>query len=136
MHTFVGSLESACQHSSAIAKLHDLFQVFYNVAVRYTELKSASTPTQPEQTQHRVEMGTYLGELGFQPQIGPDARHGIQDGAGGNGQGASTACFPAMVLPHDVSGVHEEAEQAAQLTNWYSVSQQMMGWLDNNELPF
>lgn len=129
MHTFIRSLESACQHSSAIAKHHDLFQLFYNVAVRYTDMKLASTPSQPEQAELRVEMGSYLSELGFQ------AQHGIQNAAGGGGQGVSTE-FLSMTLPHDVSGGQAEAGQAAQLANWYAVSQQMMGLLDNNQLPF
>lgn len=135
LHTFISSLESACQHSSAIARHHDLFQVFYNVAMRYTELKSASTPMQLEQAEQRVEMGTYLSELGFQPQIGQDAHDSFQDRANRSNQVASAEFLPSMALLYDVSGGHEQVEQTTQLGNWYTVSQQMMGWLDNNQLP-
>lgn len=133
MHTFVCSLESACEHSSAIAKHHALFQVFHNVAARYTELKSTSTPTQPEQAEHRVEMGTYLSELGFQPHMIPASRDGIEGAAGGS---AAETPYVPMILARDGLVGNEEAEQAEQLANWLTVSQQMMGLLDNNELPF
>lgn len=135
MYTFVCSLESACEHSSAITKHHALFQVFHNVAARYTELKSASTPTQPEQAEHRVEMGTYLSELGFQPHMIPASRDGIEGAAGGSGSAADAPYVP-MMMAGEVSGGYEEADQAAQLANWLTVSQQMMGLLDSNELPF
>lgn len=134
MHTFVSSLESACEQSTAIAKHHALFKVFHNVAARYIELKSASTPTQPEQAEQRVEMGTYLSELGFQPQMVPPSRDGIE-GAGGTGSAVEAPYMP-MMIPGEVSGGYEEVDQAAQLANWLTVSQQMMGLLDNNELPF
>lgn len=137
MHTFVKSLESAREHSAAIAKHHDLFQVFHDVAVRYTELKAASTPAQPEQVEHRVAMDTYLSELGFQPQVGAAAtRDGNQNGAGRSTEAAEAAYLPSALPSLEGSGGHEEAGQGAQLGNWYTVSQQMMGWLDNDVLPF
>lgn len=134
MHNFVSSLESACEQSSAIAKHHALFQVFHNVAARYIELKTASTPTQPEQAEQRVEMGTYLSELGFQPQMVPPSRDEIE-GPGGTGSEVEAPYVPIM-MPREVPVGYEEVDQAAQLANWLTVSQQMMGLLDNNEFPF
>ncbi|KAJ5518090.1 hypothetical protein N7453_000512, partial [Penicillium expansum] len=67
MHTFLKSIECACQHSSTIAKHHHLFSVFYNVAVRYTELGSPSSAMEEEQIQLQSEVDAQLSALGLQP---------------------------------------------------------------------
>ena len=130
MDTFVNSLESACEHSNAVAKHHDLFRVFHSVAVRYTEMKSASTATQAEQAEDKEEIDTYLSQLGFRPQAMSGARDIFQRDGGGDTQGAELGYLPIEPL-REAPGVHDEVDQ---LANWYTVSQQMMGWLDNDDL--
>ena len=41
-----------------------------------------------------------------------------------------------MMIAGEVLGGYEKVYHAAQLENWLTVSQQMMGLFDNNELPF
>lgn len=49
MQGFVTSMEGSCHNSNAIAKHHQLIQVFYSVAARYTELVCPSAPMHEEQ---------------------------------------------------------------------------------------
>ncbi|PKS12634.1 hypothetical protein jhhlp_000842 [Lomentospora prolificans] len=133
MQTFVDSIESACHHSNAISKHHRLFQVFHNVALRYTELKTASTPSQDGQTEVRTEMDAYLHALGFYPHAGSNVTADNQ-----NLTESSSMMSPTMLhlsMPTDALDVTKGAELPSHLANWYSVSQQMIELLDSDQLP-
>ncbi|KAI1808225.1 hypothetical protein F4811DRAFT_501589 [Daldinia bambusicola] len=132
MEAFVSSIETAREHSSVIAKHHVLFQGFYNVAVRYKELKSASTPVQQEQEELRLEMDSFLSELGLQTQAGSATTNTTQDMALERPLGAT---FGGGDQP-DMSKGYQEVEQALRLPRWYTMSQQMIGFLENDEFPF
>ncbi|OTB18177.1 hypothetical protein K445DRAFT_314986 [Daldinia sp. EC12] len=132
MKAFVDSIESAREQSSLIAKHYSLFQGFYSVAVRYNELKSASTPVQREQEELRLEMDSFLSELGFQTQMGPAAASGTQDMGPERPLGATLG---GGVQP-DASKGYQDVEQALRLPRWYTMNQQMIGLLGNDELPF
>ncbi|KAI1469858.1 uncharacterized protein F4812DRAFT_450270 [Daldinia caldariorum] len=132
MQAFVSSLETASEHSSVIAKHHILFQGFHNVAVRYKELKSASTPVQQEQEELRLEMDSFLSELGFQTQAGSTAANATQDMALERPSGARFGEGVQSDMPKE----YQDVEQALRLPRWYTMNQQIIGLLDNDEFPF
>lgn len=134
MQTFVDSIESARHHSHVISKHHRLFQVFHDVALRYTELKSASPPSQDAEVETRIEMDAYLSALGFQSHSTLSVPAGSQ-----NIVESSSIWLPTMLpteIQPDVLEANKEPGSPSQLANWYSVSQQMMGLLDSDQLPF
>lgn len=133
MKAFVVSLEPGCQRSRAVAMHHDLFQVFHSVAARYIELKSTSEQSQENQEALRLEMDTYLEELGMQPQMRAFSEHSQLNSCDKEGVGAD-AGFD-MGLATGSFGLDEGSDQVLQMTNWYSMSQQMMGLLDSDHMP-
>lgn len=134
MQTFLYSIEPACQLSKAIFNHHRLFQVFHNVALRYTELKLFSTPTHDGQDDFGTEMDAYLSVLGFQPHAGPNMV--ADDPNISDGRSRVPPTMLSSQMQTDASDGDRGAELPSQLANWYSVSQQMMGLLDSDQLPF
>ncbi|KAL4886138.1 hypothetical protein BJY04DRAFT_213673 [Aspergillus karnatakaensis] len=135
MHDFVNSIESTCQHSAAIAKHHRLFQVFYGVAVKYNELKKASTPSQDEYAHIRNEVDAQLSALGLQiqPSHGYDLSGSAQAGIPGSGYSG----VDASGQPQGITGSGQgQGQQAASLEGWVSFNHHVMGLLDYNDLPF
>jgi hypothetical protein len=127
MHTFLKSIECACQHSTTIAKHHHLFSVFYNVAVRYTELGFPSSAMEEEQIQLRSEVDAHLSALGLQPHLAYTS-HNLQ----GNGLTSVSPGMDAMEQDRDEGSDWQEPW----LGRWISFNQQMMGLLDGSDLPF
>ncbi|KAJ5285176.1 hypothetical protein N7524_000482 [Penicillium chrysogenum] len=127
MHTFLKSIECACQHSSTIAKHHHLFSVFYNVAVRYTELGFPSSAMEEEQIQLRSEVDAHLSALGLQPHLAYTSQDLQANGL--------TSVSPGMGV---VEQNRDEGSdwQEPWLGRWISFNQQMMGLLDGSDLPF
>lgn len=130
MQTFVISIESACHQSNAISRHYRLFQVFSDVAQRYTELRLTSTPT-PEHDIARTQMDGCLSELGFPLQLCPNvaANSQLVNGEQWNAvPNSSSFRFP-------VGGSETGAanETSSQLTQWYHANQLMMDWLDNGQ---
>lgn len=134
MRTFVDSIESARHQPNVIAKHYRLFQVFHDVALRYTELKTASPPSQDGQAETRTEMDAYLSALGFQPHAAPGSVAGNQSTIDSSSTWSPTML--TMQMRTNASEVNKEAESPSQIAHWYSVSQQMMGLLDSDQLPF
>ncbi|KAJ5466061.1 hypothetical protein N7530_009848 [Penicillium desertorum] len=127
MHTFLKSIECACQHSTTIAKHHHLFSVFYNVAVRYTELGFPSSAMEEEQIQLRSEVDAHLSALGLQPHLAYTSQN-LQ----GNGLTSVSPGMDAMEQDRDEGSDWQEPW----LGRWISFNQQMMGLLDGSDLPF
>ncbi|CAG8893549.1 unnamed protein product [Penicillium egyptiacum] len=127
MHTFLKSIECACQHSSTIAKHHHLFSVLYNVAVRYTELGFPSSAMEEEQIQLRSEVDAHLCALGLQPHLAYTSQN-LQ------GNGLTSAFSGVGVIEQD----RDEGSdwQEPWLGRWISFNQQMMGLLDGSDLSF
>lgn len=132
MYAFLKSIESACQHSNAIAKHHHLFGVLYSVALRYTELGLPYSPVAKEQLQLRSEVDAHLSALGLQPNRTYLTAHHTED----------VDSFMSSVQPSvEAIGQNQATEgnnwaQEPWLGRWFSFNQQMMGLFDDNDLPF
>lgn len=136
MQTFVTSLESACPDSRAIARHHRLFQVFYSVAFRYSELRGASLPSQEESVRLRLEMDTQLNALGLQVQAGSAPGHDTGVPAESNPMMTWSGAAGIDALGQfPAAGVDVWEEQSLRLGNWFSFSQNMMGLVEQNEWP-
>ncbi|KAJ5114352.1 hypothetical protein NUU61_000111 [Penicillium alfredii] len=147
MQSFVTSIESACRHSKAIAKHHRLFQVFYSVALRHTELRWAPTPTQEESLRLRMEMDAHLSALGLPQTALAAANHSSHTGTETQEtethQGQAMAWLgdnaPGLGTLDPVQGggmTSTWEDQGARLGNWFSFNQHVMELLDHNDLPF
>lgn len=147
MQSFVTSIESACRHSKAIAKHHRLFQVFYSVALRHTELRWAPTPAQEESLRLRMEMDAHLSALGLPQTALAAANHSFDTGTETQEtetyQGQAVAWSgdnaPGLGTLDPVQGggmTSTWEEQGARLGNWFSFNQHVMELLDHNDLPF
>ncbi|KAK8092787.1 hypothetical protein PG999_014374 [Apiospora kogelbergensis] len=161
LHSFVASLEPVSQLSEPAARMQRLFQVLYNVALKYVEVK-----TSREQQSVGRELDTYLNALGYGPA--PSYGLGISAGAGnGNGNGGGggyrgdmsdaaaqqqaahqrarsvssarmgTPGIPMSAAPwvgyQAMEGVNMP-QQGMMLGGWFNSSQQMMGLLEDETL--
>ncbi|KAI5861042.1 fungal-specific transcription factor domain-containing protein [Durotheca rogersii] len=107
---FVQSLETACDVSSSIKKLHQLCRVLYNVAQVYIEAK-AQLPVDQGMVPVGNEFNMYLSQLGFIP---------VDETMTGN---------------IDLSGVDDQARsmaQSAYLGDWFSGNNYMLGLLEED----
>ncbi|KAK7906485.1 hypothetical protein PG985_016222 [Apiospora marii] len=104
LHSFVASLEPVSQLSEPAARMQRLFQVLYNVALKYVEVK-----TSREQQSVGRELDTYLNALGYGPAPTYGGMGGIVTAAanGGSYQGSSD-------MSDAGSGSHHAAAAAAQ----------------------
>lgn len=125
MQIFVLSMEESCQDSGAIARHHRLFQVFYRVAERYTELMCSSTLLQEDQRHLKNQVDLQLSALGLQPNGSYMAGQPTPDG----GPIASSAGVD--MGPFGQDWLH----QGLFLGNLSSFNQQMMALMDQNDLP-
>ncbi|KAE9582028.1 hypothetical protein CGMCC3_g1959 [Colletotrichum fructicola] len=108
LNDFVASLRPACALSEPVEKLHQLCQMLYNVALLYVETKSQQSE---ERGPINDEFDVYLSALGFPPTEFPI--QGIETG-----------------------GISQPTMQTAQLGNWFSGSQYMMGLLEEDLSQF
>ncbi|OLN82133.1 putative transcriptional regulatory protein C11D3.07c 4, partial [Colletotrichum chlorophyti] len=113
---FVTSIQGAKDFSEASARLCRLFQVLYNVAFRYVEMRNSSQ--QSEQAQASQEMDKYLTALGF-PTAGQQP---MEAGAG------------SEQMPMGGDGVNQTMwmGNAAQLEDWFYSNQQMLGLVEDD----
>lgn len=137
LHDFLASLEPAARDSESTARLHRLFQVLYNVALKYVEVKQNQ-----EQASVGREFDAYLNALGFNPggAMG-DMRQG---GEGPEGSGLPPAGLSLNMqdysglegVPMSNQGVPDQGmiQQGMLLGGWFHNSQQMMGLLDEDAL--
>ncbi|KAK1596980.1 fungal-specific transcription factor domain-containing protein [Colletotrichum navitas] len=105
---FVASLRPACGLSEPVEKLHQLCSMLCNVATLYMESKSQQSE---ERGPISDEFDVYLSALGFPP-----------------------AEYPAQGV--DTSDMSQPSLQTAQLGNWFSGSQYMMGLLEEDLSQF
>ena len=127
MQAFIDSIESATHCSVLIARYHKLFQVFYNVARRFLQLKAIHTPSQQGHAELKAQMNHCLGALGLHQQ------RCVQ-----NGYGDSLMLLPSMVSMQSVdndSGIAVGMEQPVQTMNWYALGQQMFESFGNDQPP-
>jgi hypothetical protein len=132
MHNFIKSIERACQHSNAIAKHHRLFELFYSVALRYSELGLPSSPMEEEQVKLRSEVEEHLNLLGIQSHTGYVNVHHTQE----NDDLTSSNPSSVGAIEHNRAAEGNNLEQNPPLGRWFHFNQQMLGLLDYDCLPF
>jgi hypothetical protein len=124
---FVESLQPVCEASEAVAKLHRICQVLYNVASLCIRAKSAQRQQDPQQRDEDMAMvgsniDIYLSQLGFIPPPPQFGGHPPMPGAppfadGGEG---------------DVPIAEFNASQATELGNWFSGNTHILGLLEED----
>lgn len=146
LEAFVASLQPLCAFSQSIDRLHGLCSVLGTVARLYVQ---AETRSQRGEDTNLVSVGqefdAYLGALGlapgnmlsshqsyFQPDVS-SMQTGIPDQSSQN-----PALSAPVSLPPNVhgSGSMGEMSEAAQLGNWFSGNQYMMGLLEEDMFQF
>ncbi|KAH2457207.1 hypothetical protein KXW63_002871 [Aspergillus fumigatus] len=133
MQTFVTTMEGSCHNSGAIAKHHRLFQVFYSVAARYTELMSSSAPMEEGQRMLKNQVDAQLSALGLQPS----GSYVLGQPTPETGPVASSAILGMEPSGHEQAPPsHDWSQQGLFLGNWFSFNQQVMGLMDQSDLPF
>ncbi|KAI1325692.1 fungal-specific transcription factor domain protein [Xylariaceae sp. FL0255] len=128
LRDFVTSLETACEYSGSVKKLHQLCQVLYNVAEVYIEAKAVQRRQREGLGDSEMgagdvvdpmgmEFDMYLSQLGFMPVV--------DDGSGLGGSGGA--------MP-DLGGAASTAGSlpANQLEDWFSGKNYMMGLLEED----
>ncbi|RDW70919.1 fungal specific transcription factor domain-containing protein [Aspergillus mulundensis] len=133
MRAFVTSIESACPNSPAIAKHHRLFQVFYTVAQRYRDLMVIPEPAglQGEQQRLRMEVDAQLSAFGLQTQLA-SAPYPAQSG----NRGPPLPDLDIRLQESSSSLQGADVPDGFNLGDWFSFSQNIVGLLDRDELPF
>ncbi|KAI0868423.1 hypothetical protein GGS24DRAFT_482434 [Hypoxylon argillaceum] len=119
---FVRSLETACDVSPSVRKLHQLCQVLYNIASLYVEAKAAEPDVPGGIGSNEFDM--YLSQLGFMPAMdeGAMAMMGVQT-AGSGMEG---------VVDGDGEILSRALAQTNQLEDWFSGKNYMMGLLEED----
>ncbi|KAI1747205.1 hypothetical protein F4782DRAFT_447735 [Xylaria castorea] len=112
LHAFVTSLETACEVSSSVRKLHQLCHVLYTVAALYVEAKAARP------VGGGSEFDVYLSQLGFMP---------VDEAAGG-----MTGMQTGVVGLGEHGRVEGMGMQASSLEDWFSGKNYMMGLLEED----
>ncbi|KAI0465699.1 hypothetical protein F4859DRAFT_349595 [Xylaria cf. heliscus] len=115
LDAFVTSLETACEVSSSVRKLHQLCHVLYTVAALYVEAKAARPAGGGS------EFDIYLSQLGFMPVDDAAAAAGIA--------GMQQTGVPGLGEDGRVEGL---GMQASSLEDWFSGKNYMMGLLEED----
>jgi hypothetical protein len=129
MQAFVTSMESVCPHSPAVAKHHHLFQVFCSVAQRYCDIMSTASSSE-EQLRLRMEVDAQLCAFGLQSQLPAGISDPIPDMRTPSLK-ADTNCPGANFGDGTI-----DAADGFNLGDWFSFSQNIVGLLDRDDLPF
>jgi len=111
---FVRSLETACDFSSSVKKLHQLCQVLYNIAELYVEAK-ALEPVNPA----GYEFDACLSQLGLMPIDDAGMMGGLQADLNGGPSGGADSQMRSLA-------------QTNQLEDWFSGKNYMMGLLEED----
>lgn len=144
LEDFIASLRPLCAFSQSIDRLHSLCSVLGTVARLYVEAKSRSQAGE-DQTLASVgqEFDVYLSALGLAPgNVMPNAQGyyqtdvpGMQTSIPDSSSQAFGFSAPVAQAPNqDISTA--EMSQAAQLGNWFSGNQYMMGLLEEDMFQF
>lgn len=136
LHDCVASFEPLSKTSESTARIHRLFHVLYNVALKYVEVKQNQ-----EQASVGREFDAYLNALGFNPGGLMEVRQG--------GDGTEGSSLPPSGIPltlQDYSGLEGVQmsnqdvpasgmlQQGMMLGGWFHSNQQMMGLLEEDTL--
>ncbi|EAA66070.1 hypothetical protein AN0197.2 [Aspergillus nidulans FGSC A4] len=129
MQAFVTSMESVCPHSPAIAKHYHLFHVFCTVAQRYCDIMSTASSSE-EQRRLRMEVDAQLCAFGVQSQL-PAGISGRIPNKRMSSLEADTSSPGANFGDGTIDAV-----DGFNLGDWFSFSQNIVGLLDRDDLPF
>lgn len=144
LHSFVASMEPAMQLSESATRMQHLFQVLYNVACKYLEVKMSR-----EQLSVGREFDTYLNALGYGPgdHGAGAASAGPVFGAGALLPGGAPSTSSAASSLQSPPGGHAPAwtgfqapdaavmpQQGMVLGEWFYNNRQMMGLMDDEAL--
>ncbi|KAI9150764.1 putative transcriptional regulatory protein [Paramyrothecium foliicola] len=132
MRSFVESIDSSQPESKIVSKHHRLFQIFYEVALRYTQLKTASTPVQDDSLAVSTELDGYLHALGFQLPTATSNTGNPHIPVPQSSYEGSTVGFTGA-SQEEVTGA---AEASLQMPPWFNLSQHMIGLMDSDEMIF
>lgn len=137
LHSFVVSMESAPAVSDAAVKMLWLFQVLYNVALRYIEFRTSTPPT--AQAQANIELNAYIAALGlplsFDNRHQPSTELGqVQDA----GSGLVTSDSSMLDITQGQRGVDQRTwmDNPAQLEEWFNSNDQMMELVEEPTFSF
>lgn len=130
-------MESAPTVSDAATKILQLFQVLYNVAIRYTE-SHASTPA-TDQAQASLELDAYMAELGLPIPLHHRQHQPLESSSALNGLGEVDPQIGNML-----GGMHERRSSdrgawlgnSAQLEEWLNSNYQMMDLIEEPSFNF
>ncbi|KAJ3547328.1 hypothetical protein NM208_g1568 [Fusarium decemcellulare] len=113
MSTFVESIASASQYSPTLADHHHLFEVFHNVAQRYTELKSALAASTQNEIDINAEMDAYINSIWFQTHASTGFNQHMWN------TGAQSHMMPAITFPTTLLGdLATDARSASGRSTW------------------
>ncbi|KAF9874828.1 hypothetical protein CkaCkLH20_07522 [Colletotrichum karsti] len=133
LQAFVSSIQAAKEFTEASARLYRLFQVLYNVAFRYVEMRNNAQPS--EQAQTTQEMDKYLAALGFPPAGLGGAAERQSGGEVGGSEGMVGSSFEDGAANPAGSGPLNQMMwmgNATQLEDWFYSNQQMMGLVEDD----
>lgn len=128
LQAFLSTLESAAKRSEAAEKLYHLCFILHRVAALYVEAKSRSnvgTPSNDDFVHWPVgELGPYLNALGFAPH----------DMSLGTESGFSVGGAAGTAINHEQRSLDSQKgeAQAANLEDWFSGAQHIMGLLEED----
>ncbi|TDZ59899.1 putative transcriptional regulatory protein [Colletotrichum trifolii] len=128
LQAFAASIQAAKEFTEASARIYRLFQVLYNVAFRYVEIKNNSQQAEQEETTQ--EMDKYLAALGFPPAGHSDRQSAEVGHTEQLGGGLEDGINPA------VTGSLSQMMwmgNASQLEDWFYSNQQMMGLVEDED---
>ncbi|OAL20934.1 hypothetical protein AYO20_11461 [Fonsecaea nubica] len=115
MHRFIASMESVSPGSDAARKHQRLFQVFHDVALRYTQLKTTSALAHGDGGLHvSDEIGSCLTAMGFELP---------SEVTGGCNSGNDTSLLLGVA---DAAQPLDVDLSTAELLYWFQVNQQMV----------
>ncbi|KAJ0296291.1 hypothetical protein COL516b_011701 [Colletotrichum fioriniae] len=151
---FVASIQGAKEFTEASARLCRLFQVLYNVAFRYVEMRSQGSggggggsssgnnnnhQQQQQSEEQGQEMDKYLTALGFPPASGHPQQHAQQSSDVGSEQMSGMTSGGAEDGMNGAGAGSGALNQmmwmgnAAQLEDWFYSNQQMMGLVEDDD---
>ncbi|KAJ5573733.1 transcriptional regulator family: Fungal Specific TF [Penicillium hispanicum] len=145
LQDFIASLRPLCAFSQSVDRLHNLCSVLGTVARLYVEAKSRSKAGEDQSfASVGQEFDVYLSALGLAPgnvlanNLGwfqPD-NAAIPNGPPDSSTQASGLSFQGPQSQNPEVASEAEMSQAAQLGNWFSGNQYMMGLLEEDLFQF
>lgn len=147
LEDFIASLRPLCSFSQSVERLHSICSVLGTVARLYVEAKTRNKTGEDQSlTSVGHEFDAYLSALGLAPSNAVAGNQGYYQMDVPNmpvGMADFTTQMPGFAAPiAQPQSQDEEAmsvtgmSQAAQLSNWFSGNQHIMGLLEEDSLQF